>query len=955
MDSSTHSIDEDMGISSPKHRPHSKGMASSQKHVSKSSLRSKSHQPALMGEVQDQRRRHLHIASIGSDTSATLNHSTQEKINFTTFTSARLDLHDSDDNYLRSNELDYSVIAILPLPNLSKPHQSSYRLLEVFWKDCLTSIGEILIEETGARAWIRNSLGTLGIPGFENGFHKVLSTYGLIPRVRESIIISNNNPGLLEKYGFVLCRYFWQKALSGRAPEIPKPNAPWTMGRIQLCQAMITELYWSSTARSEYMSGQGDAYLSVIECLEALIEPLALRNFATVLRRTLYFDDFFAMVTITRDVELQFPSDRRLGKSTFTLDWNPVKFIESQFGGDHIQIGSLVTLTGATLYSQATTYRSENPDAKVILRIERHQTLNVIVCGTKEVAVEVAQQLSWLSAALSISPFKNAVAYCNPLVVRDMRGPPNSLLPQFMIHRSFAKPPRIGNSCWLSLFSDATIAWGFPIPRRGSETGLEISLELLATIAGVHHAVEYDGGVVMKGFSSMLIPMKLDTETNTVQWHAVFNDNEDTRLSYQDGIDLETRLGQEDVSYENIDYSTALEVRKPFKIQSIAVGFQQFGTGQVEFTLGPKDGTRHFQRQGPYRQIVNASEITPIVLFDTLDRRGWLVPASGVLLHVAQHRKSLDPSMCKMKMRFEEGASFRDVLLQNESTKVYGKESYRFNNMIAATWSILEFLLDQRYSTSNSSGLVIKSPFSDSLEGYEFKAVVENRAPFKTRQVTIEKTSGGWPSLVRHIDALVLFAEGFEDVIKPTQGSHGLCHNWKTVPKDKDYLATTVKMLNGLYDVAGCRLSRQYLTSSHLQWHRGNSALFERCPQANSLSCNCHRLQQILPKKTFTKVIPPGPLEDEGGIIFGKSNDGSQVRWKRKACTEGEQSIYGQPNVTFKFRKGSLDSSEEKDKLASEQYTHTTQLIASACHSETKQEPLLARLHTPSRTSQLDD
>lgn len=216
---------------------------------------------------------------------------------------------------------------------------------------------------------------------------------------------------------------------------------------------------------------------------------------------------------------------------------------------------------------------------------------------------------------------------------------------------------------------------------------------------------------------------------------------------------------------------------------------------------------------------------------------------------------------------------------------------------------MIEFLLDQRVSARKGPGVAIKSPFRDVLEGYEFKAIVESRSPLRAKQNPVGKTSGGWLPLVEDVDALVLFADGFEDLIRPAEGYYGVCSTWRTVPKDQDYLATTVQMLNGLYDAAGCKLSKKYLTSSHLRWKRGNSVLFEACSKASAPICKCNRLQQVTLKKVIGERITPEQLEDRGGVIFGRSSklvDGRKVL-KRKFA-----GIYGQLTTTFRNRDGEV-------------------------------------------------
>lgn len=149
------------------------------------------------------------------------------------------------------------------------------------------------------------------------------------------------------------------------------------------------------------------------------------------------------------------------------------------------------------------------------------------------------------------------------------------------------------------------------------------------------------------------------------------------------------------------------------------------------------------------------------------------------------------------------------------------------------------------------------------------------------------------------IDALVLFANGFEDIIQPSENEIGLCHQWQRMPKEKDFLATTVAAMKMAYDVAGCRLSREYLTTTHLQWHRENS-LFEPCNmQTSSYQCICDRLQRIVPKSALGRVTGPGDLEgsEKGAVIFGQASRTSE----RKSVANN------QANGFYLLQNGHLD------------------------------------------------
>jgi hypothetical protein len=101
-----------------------------------------------------------------------------------------------------------------------------------------------------------------------------------------------------------------------------------------------------------------------------------------------------------------------------------------------------------------------------------------------------------------------------------------------------------------------------------------------------------------------------------------------------------------------------------------------------------------------------------------------------------------------------------------------------------------------------------------------------------------------------------------------------------------------------LYNVAGCRLDKKYLTCSHLQWHQGDSTLFEECREKTANRCRCNRLQQILPKSSISTAVPPDHIVNEGAVIFGKSSSTLNNFVSRPQAQASKiLGIYSQKNV----------------------------------------------------------
>lgn len=497
--------------------------------------------------------------------------------------------------------------------------------------------------------------------------------------------------------------------------------------------------------------------------------------------------------------------------------------------------------------------------------------------------------------------------------------------------------------CWTPLFTGVVLVPGFPISDRGDEMGLEIPLDLLADIGGVRHAVVYEGGVVLKGFSHMFVPVqKVD---DRIQWHAISNQDPETRLTYHDAIsrcgsrallndiNLEdikqcraflgwcstavSRLGSNLADYENIDYSIAEETGRAFLWTGVSAGVSHIGIGTGTFKLGTNNGSCHFKRSGPYKKIISYAEKTPIVLYDTGGRksakhrcgvsdtggqRAWLAPASAVMLHMVRHMHHLDPfevdhQSFEADVTTSARAPARDILLRNENLRVSNDDEYSFKHVIADLWSKLEFLIDQNLAREhNMEGTPVRLGSDDLVRGYEFTAIVEGVSPFVLKVSKLGKSHGGWPQLVTDINALVLFANGFGVLILPGEEERAkICSKWHTLRTGLDYLATSTQMLTELYTRAGSRLDHEYLTSTGLRWHQENT-LFGNC--RNIHACQCDRLQRIVSKHSCGSVNIPGTLLESGAVIFGRSRFG-ELSLSSDARDTKIAGIYSQPNSTM--------------------------------------------------------
>lgn len=595
---------------------------------------------------------------------------------------------------------------------------------------------------------------------------------------------------------------------------------------------------------------------------------------------------------------------------SLTISWDVLGFtrlyIDEGSGGD---LASAITLTGSALFAQATTcaaylkqnwpltcenvlsvlqaaLNKEDRTAKVQystleICIEHFEPTLVSVKGSEDAIVEVVQQLAWIGASFRTST-DDQIEYCEAIVCRSESDTlsPGALTITFENKRLEKEQV----ACWHSLFCNATIATGFPIPSRGDEIGLEISLEMMAALGGATHAFEFEGGLIVKGHSTAFVPTK--KQNDVVQWHCIRN-TDGTTLAYKDVVQrcplrallsdvnlkdirarsilgwwptVESHLGA-DVNYENISWSGASEAKRSVKLSGASLGFSHIGAGTLSFAMSDRDHRLLIKREGhsSLQRIIQCATKIPVVLYDNIEKRGCLVPASDAILHLALKKlsktrykvneKSVVPKFANPLRHGFDAA--RKCLVENLPLKLINKlegdelgdKDYFFKDLFLEMWSYMEILSERGVEQASAPGETIKG-MQDILYGWEFMDLVDDVQTLQQNQVIIEKTSGGWVNLLEDLGSVVvLLAAGLEDLIRPTL-TQGLCHEWKMVPKGKDYLATGVPMLNMLYERVGPQSTRERITRKGLMLHQ-LSLLFEHCRKGRAFQCGCVRLQQL--------------------------------------------------------------------------------------------------------------
>ncbi|KAK6526081.1 hypothetical protein TWF281_011119 [Arthrobotrys megalospora] len=677
-----------------------------------------------------------------------------------------------------------------------------------------------------------------------------------------------------------------------------------------------------------------------------------------------------SMETIRNDIIGSLPSSRKVSKTKsaeafrviFTTNWKPLEFISDQGYKDEPgeAIESAITLTGTLMDAQALTctqYLSQTwpqtgkhivqllkdvlreepgsrhmcilPDnTKLVMFFLRSRELVVEASGTGHSVAEIGQQLAWLVAALSSSPYNTGVAACIPSIcvlpqvlesaVPDLPGISCKL--NFTLRHEEEAPSN--GQCWHKAFRNPVVVGGYPILRRSNlETsqGLEIPLNMMAGLAGTQYIQKFDEKIFIKGFSTLLVPTGKDGDILT--WHLLYNEDGD-RISYlgnnvlhAEGLSLlEVETARHVLGWcpkadyyagaANANYNVKQSgLSKPrgddYALEGTYIQGRRLIRGGLPFSIGNKDTPFHISRENPIQRL-QWIDRKFFVLWDEEDKRGWLVNGTSALLHLL--RKSLENnSDSSDKFHFE--FCFKKELMQeapvthktfsairvlrndtNLKQEIYPKTEgyFRVENRLDELFDILEKIIDHQISITrqdtdlNPEGSFgtktnTKNKTREHLEGWDFNDLAAGEDPIYPRVATFRKPSGGWVDFTRAIHAVSLFGRGFGEIIQPEVTS---CTRWAKLPTGEYYLAAAVDDLKEIMKKNGDQYSNPMRLTDDLIWHTPK-AIFEKCKCRKKKRKGRHSdfIQVPLPTRLCNFLPNKGPilLNNSGAVVFGNS------------------------------------------------------------------------------------
>ncbi|KAK1828992.1 hypothetical protein QBC39DRAFT_357763 [Podospora conica] len=298
-------------------------------------------------------------------------------------------------------------------------------------------------------------------------------------------------------------------------------------------------------------------------------------------------------------------------------------------------------------------------------------TLSFQASGDPFSVAELGAQLSWLGAALRASSSETELSTCIPFLhisdqIPRAGEPKHSFICRVEYHQTLqsqdesTKKSQETGSCWRALLRNPTIVEGYPIPRRSRRnSGMEVSLDIMAALINGRRMVEFCGTTFIKGFSAMLAAVTEEAEA--LYWHLYYNED-GSYISYEDprvprasasAIDILKRgnlssqqhivgwcasmknyTGAPDANYLSIGRSELEGPSPRYAFEKVTISAGKFITVGSTFAFGLKDPPLYFGSGDDYvGMLLNISD-RHFVFYDCDDRRAWLVDGASGLLHL---------------------------------------------------------------------------------------------------------------------------------------------------------------------------------------------------------------------------------------------------------------------------------------------------------------------------------
>lgn len=469
--------------------------------------------------------------------------------------------------------------------------------------------------------------------------------------------------------------------------------------------------------------------------------------------------------------------------------------------------------------------------------------------------------------------------------------------------------------CWNAMLAPAIISRGFPLPERHEDyLGLELPFYVMVRLAQVLFPLFVNGGLILKGHRTALIPTRINTDENLIQWH--FMDKcgiED--LAKEDSIIFDSRfaktstfgfletarnfvghwpeailrVGTVDSQYKLEESFSGADIQhdrmkasKEFNLMAnlTLVPGAQLAAGMKFMAYNGQTAMDrdYLSLEDQLKQSYNE----PILLYDTSAKRAWLFPEIIFVFHLA---------MIDIKnIAYDEDISREIESLYLSGECLSGKEALQrlveslqrghissaqalISSKLEASVRRIFGQLHERRSAAIFDSLQARINKHDrvplkkpNLLGWELSELINFQHLSRRKEVPVDQKNGGDWHIIAWNDPqmLVFLAKDLGDLMIP-RPPYDMCQHWARVDIHADRLMASGSSL--------ARIKRRLIesqTKHHIVRSNGGD------------QCKLRRKEDfMLEIKRASPSQSQAELGDHGVFCFGRGQNAEKCRRER--------------------------------------------------------------------------
>ena len=484
-------------------------------------------------------------------------------------------------------------------------------------------------------------------------------------------------------------------------------------------------------------------------------------------------------------------------------------------------------------------------------------------------------------------------------------------------HLVTTRLPEMKYGCWEALFQSCTLVSCSLKPRLGFGKGLELSFDLMISLAAAEFHLIVAGGVVFIGYRTVLFPTAVYGDC--AQFHLITTNNGQINpytLEYGSRMltenaaqfkkmrcflgwctNAQVNLGSRTLS-TTITYSGGSDKGNSIQLDGFSAMVQAGASAPLSAILGLQSNFKYvshrlqFTPSSSYSQLLQDTAKEVAMIYDAAQRRCWVVPKLSLLLHMSQVYASQcvdvpDDQVPSVAPHFN-GLDLVRGLETSGETRILGggRDAFRFRHlMLGLNTNLLRAIA------------LIQDSTRKKLYGFEFMDIITQPGRGSCmKELKTDLAAKDWFDIANVVDAVVVCAN-LGDAITAADRASTQSKQCNKVPCGSDYLTATICCLKRLIERRGGVLDGD--VKAHLLQISENS--FWDLAKDPFLGCQhdvssgaCWQRTDIFQhlisrwdqmKRTFVKQLPTSiviPIPVSGAVVFGTTSIRAQPQTRQQ-------------------------------------------------------------------------